>query len=700
MIMEQEQKIFERIYEIARKLRSDGETLTRSDLAYELKPLKVGQDSQEITRLVWKAWETFGKSEDIENAFTNNAGNQSLVGMYQASAAIDNTDISTALIIIHKELTESDAALALLSRKVESALSGMEERMGASAVSVLKGTAGVERVKKEAESAFDKYTQMVNAYETARCNVQDTILVFTELRNDVTRLYRQYAMALTDVFGESIKSVSPELFDFNKVEWLDVHGMFKQIELQYTSVSTRCSTLMNEIESSFKTTVQTSFDNYRLLDNKKTGLLLAGINMLGHYMDASSRTAEMSTELMHLRNDMRRDATHIKGDVMRLAKIYRSMNDVSIPQAELFYRYAGRLLEGDTAKIIESLYKTDNCRQLKEEREALLQQLKDLERQISDANSNISYFENNICESEAILGSLQSSYDAAKKSQPQKPMALVNILTLGNANRTYNRDLYEWDCKSGQLVKRYEDLKVDLKLDKEDLKANRDALTRCVSDYEKVKKMLLRLNHKILGEVKASPEIKRQMIQRLKDVVKLLQLSKSIAETRLDDKDIHVVPVKDLGKFALPEEVEHNIDIMTQLINDQMPVVNENDNEDETAVVTSQYLSEEHVGNRTIESAVNVFSQWAKVSALAKEDAKSEEFYAEQLEQLKGEFQNSMQQIDDKSAFLRAVAAKVNTACSDDEIKQGLFSLLNVSDEEWSESDWDAFLSGDKELHI
>ena len=698
--MEQEQKIIERINEIARKLRSDGETLTRSDLAYELKPLKDGQDSQEITRLVWKAWETFGKTEDIENAFTNNAGNQSLVGMYQASAAIDNSDISTALIIIHKELTESDAALALLSRKVESALSGMEERMGASAVSVLKGTAGVERVKKEAESAFDKYTQMVNAYETARCNVQDTILVFTELRNDVTRLYRQYAMALTDVFGESIKSVSPELFDFNKVEWLDVHGMFKQIELQYTSVSTRCSTLMNEIESSFKTTVQTSFDNYRLLDNKKTGLLLAGINMLGHYMDASSRTAEMSTELMHLRNDMRRDATHIKGDVMRLAKIYRSMNDVSIPQAELFYRYAGRLLEGDTAKIIESLYKTDNSRQLKEEREALLQQLKDLERQISDANSNISYFENNICESEAILGSLQSSYDAAKKSQPQKPMALVNILTLGNANRTYNRDLYEWDCRSGQLVKRYEDLKVDLKLDKEDLKANRDTLTRCVSDYEKVKKMLLRLNHKILGEVKASPEIKRQMIQRLKDVVKLLQLSKSIAETRLDDKDIHVVPVKDLGKFALPEEVEHNIDIMTQLINDQMPVVNENDSEDETAVVTSQYLSEEHVCNRTIESAVNVFSQWAKVSALAKEDAKSEEFYAEQLEQLKGEFQNSMQQIDDKSAFLRAVAAKVNTACSDDEIKQGLFSLLNVSDEEWSESDWDAFLSGDKELHI
>ena len=287
--MEQEQKIIERINEIARKLRSEGETLTRSDLAYELKPLIDGQDSQEITRLVWKSWETFGKSKDIENAFTNNAGNQSLVGMYQASAAIDNSDISTALTIIHKELTESDAALALLSRKVESALSGIEERMGASAVSFLKGTAGVERLKKEAESAFDRYTQLVNAYEAARCNVQETLLVFTELRNDVVRLYRKYAMALTDIFGDSIRSISPELFDFDKVEWLDVQGMLKQIELQYTSVSTRCSTLMNEIESSFRTTIQSSLDNYRVLNNKQAGLLLAGVKILGHYFKISGR---------------------------------------------------------------------------------------------------------------------------------------------------------------------------------------------------------------------------------------------------------------------------------------------------------------------------------------------------------------------------------------------------------------------------
>jgi hypothetical protein len=691
-----EQKVIERIHEIAKKLKSEGGSFTRSDLAYELKSFGIESDSHEITKLVWQAWNTFGKSKDIENAFTNNAGNQSLVDMYQASAAIDNSDISTALKIIHKELSESDAALALLSKEVESALSGVAERMGTSAASVIKGTAGVERVKKDAETAFEKYTQMVNAYESARCNVQETILVFTELRNDITRLYRQYAMALTDVFGNSIKSVSPDLFDFEKVEWLDVQGMLKQIELQYTSVSTRCSSLMNEIESSFRTTIQSSLENYRVLNDKQAGLLLAGINMLGHYLDASSKTAEMSSELIQLRSDMRRDATHIKGDVLRLAKIYKSMNDVSIPQAELFYRYAGRLLEGEVSKIIESLYKTEKSSRLKEERETLLQQMQELERQISDANSNISYFENTISECETILSNLHTSYNEARESRPKKPMALVNLLTFGNANKTYNRDLYEWNCRSGQLVKRYEDLKVDLKLDNEDLQVNRDVLERCVSDYEKAKRRLSTINQELLDEVKASPEVKQQMIRHLKDMVKLLHVSKSIAETKLDEKDIHVVSVKDLGSLSLPEKVEHNIDLMTQVINDQIPAINNKVSD----IVASGFSEVVSADNLPIESAVNVFQQWVKVAALAREDAKSEKYYAEQMEQLKVEFQMSMQQIDNRSAFLRDVAAKVNTACSDDEIKQGLFSLTGTDDEEWSDSDWEAFLSGDKELQI
>ena len=196
--------------------------------------------------------------------------------------------------------------------------------------------------------------------------------------------------------------------------------------------------------------------------------------------------------------------------------------------------------------------------------------------------------------------------------------------------------------------------------------------------------------------MKASPEVKQQMIRHLKDVVKLLQVSKSIAETKLDEKDMHVVSITDLGSLTLPKKLEHNIDLMAQVINDQMPVINEKVN----AIVTGGPSSEVCIDNLPIERAVNVFQQWVKVAALAKEDAKSEKYYGEQLELLKDEFQKSMKQIDDKSAFLRDVATKVNTACSDDEIKQGLFSLTGSHEIEWNDAEWDEFLSGKKELRI
>ena len=52
MEAKQEQKVLEKIYEIAKKLTIDGDVFTRSDLAYQLKSFNVDHDSNEITRLV------------------------------------------------------------------------------------------------------------------------------------------------------------------------------------------------------------------------------------------------------------------------------------------------------------------------------------------------------------------------------------------------------------------------------------------------------------------------------------------------------------------------------------------------------------------------------------------------------------------------------------------------------------------------
>ena len=73
---------------------------------------------------------------------------------------------------------------------------------------------------------FDKYTKMVEAYHYAEDSVRGNIEDFTSLRSDIGTVYRDYALKLIDIYGDSIKMVSQawslrtRLFDFSILRML------------------------------------------------------------------------------------------------------------------------------------------------------------------------------------------------------------------------------------------------------------------------------------------------------------------------------------------------------------------------------------------------------------------------------------------------------------------------------------------------
>ena len=101
---------------------------------------------------------------------------------------------------------------------------------------VLVDTNGAKNVRIQASDMFNKYTRMVDTYHYAEDSVRDNIEDFTSLRSDIASTYRDYAMKLIDIYGDSIKMVSPNLFDFNRVEWLDVDDMLKYVSWSITSL--------------------------------------------------------------------------------------------------------------------------------------------------------------------------------------------------------------------------------------------------------------------------------------------------------------------------------------------------------------------------------------------------------------------------------------------------------------------------------
>lgn len=57
--------------------------------------------------------------------------------------------------------------------------------------------------------------------------------------------------------------VSPDLFDFKRIEWLDVNEMLKYVELEYNKLSENCAALMGDISNSFRASLQNSLQAYK-----------------------------------------------------------------------------------------------------------------------------------------------------------------------------------------------------------------------------------------------------------------------------------------------------------------------------------------------------------------------------------------------------------------------------------------------------
>ena len=93
----------------------------------------------------------------------------------------------------------------------------------------------------------------MEAYHYAEDSVRGNIEDFTSLRSDIGTVYRDYALKLIDIYGDSIKMVSPDLFDFKRIEWLDVDEMLKYVELEYNKLTEKCAALIGEISVSFRT---------------------------------------------------------------------------------------------------------------------------------------------------------------------------------------------------------------------------------------------------------------------------------------------------------------------------------------------------------------------------------------------------------------------------------------------------------------
>ena len=702
--------IYDAIRNIAAKLCKDGETYLRADLAYELKQYGIDADSIDVSKLALEAYKYFNNDRNIKQAFVTNDSRSALIDEYKLTDLLDNDKPEDAMELANKELAKTSDTLAALKRDIDRNMSLAVANAASGIMDTVTGTAGVKAVRTEASTLFDRYSKMVGTYHEGEDTVRRNIADFTTLRTDIGTTYQEYAMQLIDVYGDNIKAVAPNLFDFNQVQFLDVDSMLKHTELEYNRISDKCSALIGEISDSFQNSLKSSVAAYRSAGqgNKALGLAMAGLGMLNHYMEAGERANRLRSDLSVFKTSIKHDSTLIKADLGRLLVIYKTLNDVVIPKADIYLRNASRLMSSDIKSITDSLYDNAEIRPLEEQRRQLLAQLKVLDGEINDHLQNIDVYQSLISDITTTLDSKSASYRDAIARKPSKPFFLLNILTFGNANKNYNRNYAEWDAVCYPLVREYENYQVDLKLDKDELAAHQSDLKAKGQEQHLVKQKLDEVNKQIRSKINASNDTQLKMLPHLRTVIAMLRLGREIMETKLDKKLTGTVSIPDFKSTEkLPDDIENNLSLFTSTLADNIHAdrgmaeallngiddyrcVDEKDrkySEESLAQVTE-------ASEQSLQQGISLFDSALQLKKQQLDGKLARAAYDEEFDKIASDFRKQIKGIDDKSAFVREVMRRANLAKNDDERKQALLMLSDLSGQSLSEQDFKDFING------
>lgn len=691
------QEIYQKIQNCAKELIRNHQTYTRADLAYELKSYGVEKDSYNIVILVYEAYRNFDNSDAIRQAFVDNEQSQSLIDSYKA-CDYSETDLDNFSQWVELRSETSNKALRKLSTITKQSLKSGNTTITTNVADVLTGTAGIQEVRAAANTTFENYTQMIDAYISAKATIKASVCDFVAIRENILSTYRKYTIFLIDAFGDSIKSVAPQLFDFDTISYLDDQYMLQQIELEYNNITNSCSVLIGEIGDNFSTNIRQSAAIYRQLGKNKMGMLVAGLNLANHYLQASEKANRLKQELIQLKAKATHDATAIKGDFERLSVVHKTLNELYLPRAIAYYRYADNVLKEELNSLLDSMYATSDLKALRTERDTMLEELHFLEQTINDNKINIDSYTTSLKQQNQLLKSRSDQYRQAKNSKPTKPFFLLNMLSFGFLGTRFNRNIYEWDMVAAPVIHNYEEIMIDIKLNTEELTFHRKELKANKNRQQELNSRIAQINKKILKQMHTNAETKSALLNHLEPLLNLLRIAKEIIESSLNNKLTAVVKISDAKDIEIPEDIKNNIKTFSDSLRTELKLEPASDIAAPTTSLAEQKLV---IANSQVsQQLITTLESYLQLQALYQAGKLQQKMYNQELMQLQETFKRDIQAIEKQSTELHKTLRHINTATNHEALKSGLLELMQNNVPALTPDDIDQFLTGKKTIVI
>lgn len=676
--------IYKKIKEIA--VEAKGSKRTRADVAYDLQMT----DSLEVSRLVWEAYNYYGKDPLIKSTFINNDNDSSVVDDYELRQLITTGNNEEYFNALSKDLKDGENALTVLDNMLKTKMSEAVTSEINSLMSIIMGTKGIENVKKEATQAVELYGQLVNVYDEAKSGVKEVTHEFVDLRTEILHVYEKYAQMLVDFYGDSIKRVAPSLFDFDSIEYLDTAQMFEKVKLQYDLLSENCSVMMSEISDGFSNSVMIASQGGNAL-GRKGAVAIAAVEAIKHYLDASEKTVRMKSDLEAFKMNIKKDVTNIKCDYSRLATVYKTINDLYIPKTDAYFKFSGKLLSAEFEQMVSTLYAKAGVAELVKERDNVMDEIRVVSEQLNDHKNNLIFYGEQLEHCQEVITEKKDDYENAKSLRPSKPSVIVNVLTFGSADKKYSQKMFKWKGVYGNLVKEYENAIVDEAVYGQDLNYQDDARREAEEKLTQLKAKQKELTDKILKTISVDTDMKKKLASHLEDIIRMLHVGKEILESGLDTKSIKAINIDTFHSNELPEDIKNAVADFKDFVNEVAPDLKEDVKNHMAKEFNEQELAEM---KKVYAESLKLTDALISLEALKEQNQVSSEIYDKELEKIQEEFNSQMAKTDAKADVLGNVLKEINTAPDAEARKKALIKLTERGKTFASEEEFNNFING------
>ena len=536
-----------------------------------------------------------------------------------------------------------------LSEICNSQVSTGGDFFGEAANFVTGGTYGLDKIKDHISRINSAVSKVRGQYWEIQDVLYDTVNKFIDYRQDVISVYNFYLHILLSLFGDRLRVVCPELFDFSKVEYLEIDSFYQFLSEHLSLVENFVDCKLNQQYDRIGR-LNENVDMAYKVGGKKAAAAYAVLDFFQTYQEGKASQAEAKAELSNVKRNVDKLVSIMSADLERMSLIMQSFTTFCIPSAIAVLQYGTSAFDDSITGLLSQALGSDT------QAARVFSKWKSANRRVFDLKESLEQEEQRSAELDGDAKTMNAIFEQKKNEGRKNEARVARALAI-----IFSEDKSDAKQKCTEIKSSIDSIEADFKLD-------------CENVYSKVH-----------DKLRLSIEAKEQV----KSMLDVVIAARQVIGLGVDDKLLAPQKIEEyFCESVVPESQMNEFDnYLNSISSGVREVVKPSENPFSLDNKLCQVLD---AGLHLAKATMELKRQEAD-NAIAVED------YQRQLADIRSQYAGLAIDADQRAELMRQVGARLASSVSTAEVCDAFEAL---SGNKFDESEFDAFLSGNGDLSI